>query len=149
MKRERTHRKLNAELIERMAKLRKIGFTHKNIAETCGISHEVLSRWLSNGKSDRATALESQLSQAMQEACYAGAQELAQRIFDGDTRDAQWLLTHSPVWRDTWSDAAATRREVTKALTAVVQVIQASDLTPEQQERLLLRMSAAGIGAGS
>lgn len=63
-----------------------------------------------------------------------------------DTRDAQWWLTHHPTTRDTWSDAAATRREVARVMGEVCAVIEASDLTPEQQARILLSMQARGLG---
>jgi hypothetical protein len=147
MAKERGHYKLNQELIQRAARLTALGWSSVAVAEACGVDESTMRMWLSNAKTDQATEQESALLAAIQEAAVAGEERLAAKIAEGDTRDAQWLLTHSALWRDRWSDAAATRREVYKALTGVVQVIQQSDLTPEQQDRLIMRMQAAGIGA--
>lgn len=142
MAKERRHYKLNEELIAKAGRLAALGWSQKAIAEACGVSEFQFSEWLN---SSDPTELESQLSQAIQEAATAGEQALVAKIAEGDTRDAQWLLTHSARWRDRWSDAAATRREVTNTLSTVVQILQQSDLTPEQQNNLLLRMQAAGL----
>lgn len=147
MAKERGHYKLNQELIQRAARLTALGWSCNAVADACGVSYSAFRQWLDNAEGDEPTELESALLAAIQEAGAAGEERLAAKIADGDTRDAQWLLTHSALWRDRWSDAAATRREVYKALTGVVQVIQQSDLTPEQQDRLIMRMQAAGIGA--
>jgi hypothetical protein len=149
MAKERRHYKLNAQLIEKAGKLAALGWSQRNIAEACGVTEEILCIWLSNAKGDSPTDLELQLFQVIQEAAAAGEEALVAKIANGDTRDAQWLLTHSARWRDRWSDAAATRREVLNTLTTVVQIIQQSELTPEQQDRLLLQMQAAGLGSAS
>jgi len=146
MAKERRHYKLNAQLIQKAGKLAALGWSQRNIAEACGVTEEILSIWLSNAKGDNPTDLELQLFQAIQEAAAAGEEALVTKIANGDTRDAQWLLTHSARWRDSWSDAAATRREINSVLATVVQVVQQSDLTPDQQDHLLLRMQAAGLG---
>jgi hypothetical protein len=146
MAKERRHYKLNAQLIQKAGKLAALGWSQRNIAEACGVTEEILSIWLSNAKGDNPTDLELQLFQAIQEAAAAGEEALVTKIANGDTRDAQWLLTHSARWRDRWSDAAATRREINSVLATVVQVVQQSDLTPDQQDHLLLRMQAAGLG---
>lgn len=147
MAKERGHYKLNANLIEKAARLAALGWSQRNIAEACGVSEWQFSEWMNSAVGPEPTTLETQLSQAIQEAAASGEEALAAKIANGDTRDAQWLLTHSARWRDRWSDAAATRREVINTLTTVVQVIQQSDLTPEQQDQLLLRMQAAGLGS--
>jgi transcriptional regulator with XRE-family HTH domain len=147
MKKERGHYKLNAQLIEKAGRLAALGWSQKAIAEACAVSEQQFSEWINNGRGPDSTELEAELSLAIQEAATAGEISLVAKIKDGDTRDAQWLLTHSPRWRERWSDAAATRREVTSTLTTVVQIIQQSELTPEQQDRLLLQMQAAGLGA--
>jgi hypothetical protein len=149
MAKERGHYKLNAALIEKAGRLAALGWPYKDIAEACGVSYEALHFWLVNAKGESPTELELQLLHVMQEALWAGAEQQVAKIAAGDTKDAQWLLTHSPRWRETWSDAAATRREVMNTLAAVVQVVQQSDLTPEQQDHLLLRMQAAGLASAS
>lgn len=147
MKKQRGHYKLNAALIKKAAKYAALGFSQKAIAEACGVDESTFRMWMSNANSPDATSSELALLAAIHEASTAGEERLAAKIAEGDTRDAQWLLTHSARWRDRWSDAAATRREINNALSTVVQVIQQSDLTPEQQNHLLLRMQAAGLGA--
>jgi transcriptional regulator with XRE-family HTH domain len=149
MKKQRGHYKLNAALIEKAGRLASLGWSQKAIAQACGVTEEMFCKWLSSAKGDDPTRLELQLFQAIHEASSIGEERLAAKIADGDTRDAQWLLTHSARWRDNWSDAAATRREINTTLNTIVQIIQQSDLTPEQQDHLLLRMQAAGLGAAA
>lgn len=149
MAKERGHYKLNAALIEKAGRLAALGWSQRAIAEACGVSEQQFSEWMNNARGPEPTELETELSAAIQEASTAGEQALAIKIRDGDTRDAQWLLTHSARWRDRWSDAAATRREVNNVLTNVVQIIQQSELTQEQRDHLLLQMHAAGLGAVS
>jgi hypothetical protein len=149
MAKERGHYKLNAALIEKAGRLAALGWPYKDIAEACGVSYEALYLWLANAKGEHPTELELQLLQVMQEALWSGAEQQVAKIAAGDTKDAQWLLTHSPRWRETWSDAAHVRREVNNVLATVAQVVQQSDLTPEQQDHLLLRMQAAGLGTAT
>ena len=61
-------------------------------------------------------------------------------------QDAQWWLTHHPTTRDTWSDAAATRREVSRVMAEVCAAIETSGLSAEEQTRLLLALQARGLG---
>jgi transcriptional regulator with XRE-family HTH domain len=149
MAKPRGHYKLNHSLIEKAGKLAALGWSQKAIAEACSVSEQQFSEWMNNARGPEPTELEAELSAAIQEAASAGEQALAAKIANGDTRDAQWLLTHSARWRDRWSDAAATRREINNVLSNVVQIIQQSDLTPDQQEQIFLRMQAAGLGAAA
>ena len=144
---QRTHRKLNEHLIAKAARLARLGWSQRAMSEACGVSEDAFSMWLKNAQGDDPTDLEVGLFRAIQDAALDGEESLVAKITDGDTRDAQWLLTHSAQWRDRWSDAAAERRAVQKTLGTVVQVIQASGLNPDQQDQLLLRMQAAGLGA--
>lgn len=147
MAKERGHYKLNAQLIDKAGRLAALGWSQKAIAEACGVTEEIFRVWLNNAQSDNPTELELGLFGAMQDAATAGEEALVSKIANGDTRDAQWLLTHSARWRDRWSDAAATRREVNNVLATVVSIIQQSKLSPDQQDQLLLQMQAAGLGA--
>jgi transcriptional regulator with XRE-family HTH domain len=147
MKKQRGHYKLNQDLIQKAARLAALGWTQKAIAEACNVSEQIFTEWMRNARGPEPTDLELELSAAIHEAATSGEEALAAKIAAGDTRDAQWLLTHSARWRDRWSDAAATRREVNAVLASVVQIIQQADLTAEQQEKILLLMQAAGLGA--
>ena len=71
---------------------------------------------------------------------------LADKVATGEPKDAAWMLTHSPFFRDEWSDAAAERRAVQRTLTGVVAAIDAAGLADEQRTRLLLTLQAQGLG---
>jgi hypothetical protein len=63
-------------------------------------------------------------------------------VTNGDTRDAQWLLTHAPAYRRHYSDNAAVTRAFTDGVLAAVQGLQAAGLSPEQERAVLLQISA-------
>jgi hypothetical protein len=64
----------------------------------------------------------------------------------GDTRAATWLLSHSPTWRDSWSDASHVRREVQKVGGMFVAALEEEpSLRAEQRERVMLRARAKGL----
>lgn len=140
-------RKLSPDAPARARELAAMGLPLGAIAEALGVHRATLHRW----RSDAATqGLERDLCDAIQEGFQQGEQALVERLHrtaaDGDTRAAQWLLTHSPRWRHRWSDAAAARRAVADTLREVVAVLTASDLPPDQIDRLLLAMQARGLG---
>jgi transcriptional regulator with XRE-family HTH domain len=149
MAKERGHYKLNQELIQRAARLTALGWSRSAVAEACGVNAATLWEWLQNAETDQATELEAELSKAIQEAAAAGEERLAAKIADGDTRDAQWLLTHSALWRDRWSDAAATRREVQRQLTEVVAAIESAAIPAEHREAVLLAIAARGLNGAA
>ena len=143
-----TRRKLSADLIPRARQLAELGMPLGAIAEAAGVHRATLHRWRSEAA---AAGLERDLCDAIEGGHQAGETALVERLHaaaaQGDTRTACWLLTHCQAWRDRWSDSAAERRALAAQLQAVVGVIVAADLTPEQRERLLLQMQAAGVGA--
>ena len=67
-------------------------------------------------------------------------------ILAPDPRDARWWLTHNPTTRETWSDAAAERRAVQRAMAGVVTAIDGAGLSDDQRMRILLGIQAQGIG---
>lgn len=141
-------RKLSPEAPARARELAALGLPLGAIAEALGIHRSTLHRWRTEAA---AEGLERDLSDAIHDGHQQGETALVQRLHraaaEGDTRAAQWLLTHAPAWRDRWSDAAATRRAVADTLREVVGVLMGSDLPPEQIERLLLALQARGLGA--
>lgn len=90
----------------------------------------------------------------MWEVINKGASELTQRYLNslhcqadnGNVNAITWLLTHNPLTRDQWSDAAAERRAVQRTLGTVVTAIETADLSDEQRTRLLLNLQAQGLG---
>lgn len=143
-----TRRKLTPELIPRARELAALGLPLVAIAEACGVHRATIHRWRTEAGPE---GLERDLCNAIHEGHRQGEEALVQSLFAaadrGDTRAAQWLLTHARAWRNNWSDAAALRRELNALLKEVVEAIRACDaLTPDQRHRLFLTMQARGIG---
>mgnify|MGYP006266532911 CR=1 FL=1 len=140
---------LTAEMIPVAAEIAAKCPSISAIARGLGVTTHTIRNWMRKGETDESDSLHAQFFTAIHAALLDGEKYLSLKLFNGDGKDAAWLLTHSPFFRDEWSDAAATRREVQAVLSTVVQAIQGSDLTPEQQDHLLLRMQAAGLGAAA
>lgn len=141
-----THRKLTPELIEKVRLYAPTGAPDKTIAAACGVSEPAWYLWLKNARSGNGTQLEVALLEALHKGRSKGELDLVDKLIEGDSKDSQWLLTHSPHWRENWSDSAATRRELNKAMAQVADVIEsATFLTAEQQTRLLLALQSRGL----
>lgn len=142
---------LTPDLVEEAAQLAADGLPIPQIASGLGISERTIHRWVKEAEEAEEDSLHFRFRQAIHRAYdRIGAEHLRnlrEQSANGSTHAATWWLTHHPRFRDQFSDAAATRREVASTLATVVQVVQQSDLTPEQQDHLLLRMQAAGLGA--
>jgi len=144
----RGHYKLDEELIQKVYTLAGMGLPNKSIAAGVGVSYRVLHQWLSNAQTDDATPEELQLFQAMRQGALAGEATLISRLHrqaESDPKCSTWLLSHSPKWRDQWSDSAQVRRELNKLAGIVVLALeQTESLTPEQRREVLLRIQAQG-----
>lgn len=68
--------------------------------------------------------------------------KIAESADNGDTRDAQWLLTHAPAYRNHYSDNAAVTRAYREGVDAVIQALSQAGLTPEQEKSVLLHIQA-------
>ncbi len=149
----RGHTKLTPEAIEKAYELAKQGLPNKSIAAGMGVSYTQFKDWLANARTDDATELEASLSAAMREGALAGEKALLAKLqthADNDTRAATWLLSHSPKWRDTWSEASRTRQEVGRVVDMFVAALNDDDtLTPAQRERVLLVVKAKGLAVVS
>ena len=55
------------------------------------------------------------------------------------------MLTHHPLIRDSWSDAAATRREIDRVLGQVAKGILESRLPDDQKAAVMLSIRAQGV----
>lgn len=78
------------------------------------------------------------------------AETLAKAIGDHASRDwraAAWLLEHHPAHRDQWADQARVDAAVEALLGRVVAGIAQSGLAPDGQQRVVLSLRAAGVGA--
>ena len=146
MKPARRHYKLNDAVIKKVRFLCEYGAPLEHIAPAVGVTYESIRQWLANAKGPDPTDLEIALSVAINEGRAAGGLRLASKIAEsadaGDTRDAQWLLTHSPAFRRHYSDNAAVTRAFSDGVQACVAAVQAVGLTPEQERAVLLQISA-------
>ncbi|MEB3165382.1 MAG: hypothetical protein VKO65_01795 [Cyanobacteriota bacterium] len=117
------------------------------IGRAVGVSSKTIRLWMQEGRADDAEPLKRQFCAAIQEAILRSEVNLTRKIAAGEARDAAWLLTHSPFFRDEWSDAAADRRVERRTMAAVVDAIASAKLPPEQERLLLLNLQARGLGA--
>lgn len=142
----RRHYKLNDELIEKVRVLSEYGGAIEHIAPAVGVSYASLKAWLSNAKGNAPTEKELALLAAFQEGRAVGAHKYIKIITDcaqeGDSKSAQWMLTHSPAYRKNYSDNAAVTRARAEGIEAAVTAIAEANLTPEQERTILLRIQA-------
>jgi hypothetical protein len=139
--------KLTEELIAKARDLAASGAPDKTLAAACGVSISAWESWLRNARSGKGSDLEIRFLGAIREGRAEGELIHVQRLHKGDSKDSQWLLTHSPYWRDTWSDASAIRRANQRQMEIVVSAIEASQsLTAEQKQEVLLQLQARGLG---
>lgn len=142
----RQHYKLNWELIKKVRILAEFGGPIEHIAAAVGVSYAVIKLWITNAKKGEGTELELALLAAIQQGQAKGGMRLANIIAkaadNGSTRDAQWMLTHSPAFRNHYSDNAAIVRAKQEGIELAVQALVESELTPEQERNLLLRIQS-------
>lgn len=143
-------RKLTAEKVKRAEELTGLGLPILSIAQALGVNRCTLREWIAAGLEPAASELEAALAAAIQRGRVEGEQRLLQYLHKmaekGDTRAATWLLSHSPRWRDEWSDAAHARREVNRVVGLFIEALQQDHtLLQEQRERVLLSVKAQGL----
>ena len=140
--------KLREEHIAKAAEVAEAGGALPTIARAIGVPYGTFKHWFYRGRDGSGTELETAFWEAINKGQADSEYQALKKISDSvDTRDAQWWLTHHPTCRDTWSNAAATRREVARVLSEVCAVIESSGLSAEEQTRLLLALQARGLGA--
>ena len=146
MKLTRRHYKLNDDLIEKVRILAEFGAPLEHIGPAAGISYATIWQSLKNAKGPNPTRLEIKLSEAIEAGRAAGGMRLISKVAEqadnGDLRAATWMLTHSPAFRDHYSDSAALNRARQEGIESAVQGLQAAGLTPEQERAVLLHISA-------
>jgi hypothetical protein len=136
---------LTAAMVAAAAEVARTAPTLRAIGTALGVRPGTVRDWIRKGESDGAPPLHAEFAAAIDGALAEAETALVLKIATGEPRDAAWLLTHSPFFRDDWSDAAAARRAVAASQARTVAVIQAAPhLTPDQRYRLLLELAAAG-----
>ena len=143
-------RKLTAEKVTRAEELTALGLPMLSIAQALGVNRCTLREWIAAGLEPDASELEAALAAAIQRGRVEGEEQLLQHLHKmaekGDTRAATWLLSHSPRWRDSWSEASHARREVAKVVAMFVAALEEEpSLRAEQRERIMLRVRAKGL----
>ena len=146
MKPARRHYKLNDDVINKVRVLAEFGAPLEHIAPAAGISYGTIWQSLKNAKGPNPTPQELKLSEAIEAGRAAGGMRLigkvAEQADSGDLKAATWMLTHSPAFRDHYSDAAALNRAKQETVGAVVDAIAGAGLSRETERDLLLRITA-------
>ncbi len=137
---------IQPEMIETAGRLASACGTMNGIARGIGVHVDTVRDWLRKGEADESDSIYRRFFQSIQAGLVEAEISLTSKLQSGDGRDAAWLLSHSPFFREQWSDAAAERRAVQRTLTGVVAAIDAAGLSDDQRTRLLLTMQAQGIG---
>jgi hypothetical protein len=137
---------LTEDLIPRAAEVAAICPSHRAIGRAIGVHHCTVRDWIQKGEDPNSPELFQRFSAAIHEALLMAEIRLADKVATGEPKDAAWMLTHSPFFRDEWSDAAAERRAIQRTLAGVVAAIDAAGLADEQRTRLLLTIQAQGLG---
>lgn len=144
---------LTDEVLAKVQQMADLGLPHGLMPSRLGVPGSTWDRWIKKGRESDGSTNEGKLWGIINRGASKLAESYLQSLHGqaeiGNINAITWLLTHHPILRDQFSDAAATRREVQATLQTVVQAIQGSDLTPEQKDHLLLRMQAAGLGAAA
>ena len=146
MKPARRHYKLNDDVIKKVRFLAEFGAPLQHIAPAAGVSYDLLWQSLKNAKGPDPTPEELKLSEAIEAGRAAGGMRLINKIAEqaenGDMKASTWMLTHSPAFRDHYSDSAAANRARHEGIDAAVQAIADANLPPDVERDLLLRITA-------
>jgi hypothetical protein len=135
---------LTPEAVAIAAEVAREAPTLRAIGHALGVRPDTVRDWIKKGDRADAPPLHAEFSRAIHGALAEAEMRLVAKIAAGEPRDCAWLLTHSPFFRDDWSDAAAVRAAVRASQEAMLRAIEASTLTPEQRHELYLRLAAAG-----
>ena len=119
--------------------------SYRAIARSLGVHHCTVRDWVERGEDPSAPELFQRFSTAIHEALLTAEINLTEKITCGEPKDAAWMLTHSPFFREEWSDAAAERRAERRTMSTVVDAIAAAGLPAEQERTVLLQLQARGL----
>ena len=137
---------LTPRLIDVAEEAAAAGGALSTIAAACGVHTETVENWLKAHRNGKGTELHEAFFAAVQRGQHQAELRAVRKICEfADSRDAQWWLTHNPRTRETWSDAAATRREIDRVLGQVAKGILESRLPDDQKQAVMLSIRAQGI----
>jgi hypothetical protein len=141
---------LTDEIIAKAQQMADLGLPHALMASRLGVAKTTWERWIQKGRNSDESTNEGRLwgviNRGVSKIAESYLQSLHGQAESGNVNAITWLLTHHPITRDQFSDAAAERRAVQRTLGTVVQAIEAADLNDDQRTRLLLNLQAQGLG---
>jgi transposase-like protein len=137
---------LTPELIEIAEEAAAAGGAISTIAAACGVHVDTVTNWTKAHRDGKGSELHEAFFKAIQRGQHQAELRAVRKICEfADSRDAQWWLTHNPRTRQTWSDAAATRREIDRVLGQVAKGILESRLPDDQKSAVMLSIRAQGL----
>lgn len=142
---------LTDEVLAKVRQMADLGLPHALMASRIGIPQTTWERWVKQGRTADPDTQQGKLWGIINN----GASKLAESYLSslhgqaesGNVNAITWLLTHHPITRDQFSDAAAERRTERRTMAAVVDAITAAGLPPESERNVLLQLQARGLGA--
>ena len=141
---------LTDDVLAKVRQMADLGLPHALMASRLGVPSTTWERWIKQGKTDDPDTQYGKLWGIIN----GGASKLAESYLNSLTGQAElgnvnaitWLLTHHPILRDQFSDAAAERRTERRVIGDVILAITAAGLPPEQERTILLQLQARGLG---
>jgi hypothetical protein len=144
---------LTDELIVKVKQMADLGLPHALMPSRIGVPITTWKRWIKQGRDSDESTNEGRLWAVINKGASKIAESYLQSLHgqaeNGNVNAITWLLTHHPITRDQFSDAAAERRAIQRTLSTVVAAIDSADLADDQRTRLLLTMQAQGLGVPS
>jgi hypothetical protein len=142
---------LTDELIAKAQQMADLGLPHALMAPRLGVAKTTWERWIKKGRESDDSTNEGRLWGVINRGASKIAESYLQSLHGqaelGNVNAITWLLTHHPITRDQFSDAAAERRVERRTMSAVVDAIAAAGLPPEQERTVLLQLQARGLAA--
>ena len=123
------------------------------MASRLGVAKTTWERWIQKGRDSDESTNEGRLwgviNRGVSKIAESYLQSLHGQAESGNVNAITWLLTHHPITRDQFSDAAAERRVERRTMSTVVDAIAAAGLPAEQERTVLLQLQARGLSGKS
>jgi len=140
---------LTEEVIAKAQQMADLGLPHAFMASRLGIAKTTWERWIQKGRDSDESTNEGRLwgviNRGVSKIAESYLQSLHGQAESGNVNAITWLLTHHPITRDQFSDAAAERRVERRTMSTVVDAIAAAGLPAEQERTVLLQLQARGL----